>query len=82
MLRDKDMLRSGLRELDNKQLGSVLALVLSALDDRSDKTLSQIIQELGARMREMEEVERLEVIQVLDELDKSKKDNDKNKEAR
>jgi len=56
MLRDKDMLRANLRELDNKQLGLVLALVLSQIEGRSNKTLTKITQELAARVRAMEEI--------------------------
>lgn len=47
LLRDKEELRLALAQLDNRELGVVLGLALSALDDRGESGLSDLLRELA-----------------------------------
>jgi hypothetical protein len=54
LLTNKVRLRAALGDLDGRELGSVLALVLSSLDDRGDSALSTLLRALADRVEEAE----------------------------
>lgn len=54
LLRNKARLRVGLRELDGRELGVVLSLVLASLNDRGDATLPVLLRALADRVEEAE----------------------------
>jgi hypothetical protein len=58
ILVDKDALRAALEQLTSKQVGIVLALVLSRLDEAGDKPLPELLRVLASQVDEL--IETLE----------------------
>jgi hypothetical protein len=53
LLRDKDALRAALQRLANVELGVVVGLALSQLDDRGDTRLPELLRVLAGQVEEV-----------------------------